>query len=222
MKKGLILLSGGMDSTCLLYEHQAGIGLALCFDYGSKHNDREFTYAAKSCEKFGIELIRVDLKPFFQHFKSDLLQSGGAIPEGHYADDSMKKTIVPFRNGIMLSIAVGIAESRGMTRVLIANHFGDHAVYPDCRKSFIEPFAQAVVHGTQEGIVIHAPYTSLTKKEIGERGLLYEVPFSQTYSCYNGGPLHCGKCGTCVERKEALYGYDPTIYMDIETKLPTN
>ena len=138
-----------------------------------------------------------------------------AIPEGHYADENMKSTVVPFRNGIMLSIACGIAESNGLKRVLIANHGGDHAIYPDCRSSFIRAMNEAMREGTYEHIEILAPYTEITKTDIARRGKQLHVDYAATWSCYKGGEKHCGKCGTCVERKEALRDAgidDPTEY----------
>ena len=212
--KNLIIYSGGMDSTTLLYEYRDSIALAVNFNYGSKHNEREYEYAKYNCEKLSIPLLRVDLD-FMKHIKSNLLKDGGDIPEGHYAEDNMKKTVIPFRNGIMLSIAVGLAESRGLKKVLIANHFGDHAIYPDCRSDFIENFKKAAFYGTWENIEILAPYTHLTKREIALKGKELGVDFSKTYSCYKGGEIHCGRCGTCVERLEALEGLDDnTKYQD--------
>ena len=127
----------------------------------------------------------------------------------------MKSTVVPFRNGIMLAIACGLAESRGLNRVLIANHYGDHAIYPDCRESFVEAMGEAMKRGTYAGVEIVAPYTSITKSDIARIGSEKGVDFALTYSCYKGGAKHCGKCGTCVERKEAMRDAgitDPTDY----------
>jgi len=145
-------------------------------------------------------------------FVSDLLQSGGDIPDGHYEDESMKKTVVPFRNGIMLSIAAGIAESMDCNRLLISNHAGDHAIYPDCRPEFINSMSDAIRFGTYNNLEIFAPFTNLTKREIALIGKEINVPFEKTYSCYNGQEVHCGTCGTCTERKEALEGFDKTEY----------
>ena len=207
----IIVYSGGMDSTVLLHEYRE-IKLAVTFNYGSKHNDMEFLYAQKNCQHLGIEHIRVDLREAMFHFKSDLLKTGGEIPEGHYEEESMKKTVVPFRNGIMLSIAAGLAESRNIKQVLVANHFGDHAIYPDCRKDFIVAMMQAIVKGTWANIKLTSPYVDMTKREIALRGKALGVNFANTYSCYKGQEIHCGKCGTCTERKEALQGFDPTQY----------
>ncbi len=148
-----------------------------------------------------------------QYFKSSLLKNGfEEIPEGHHAADNMKSTVVPFRNGIMLSIAAGIAESEGAQYVLMANHSGDHFIYPDCRPEFVETMNQAIFAGTTNGVKLLAPYTALSKRDIALRGQQLGVDFAKTYSCYKGGEKHCGKCGTCVERKEALEGFDPTEY----------
>ena len=116
----------------------------------------------------------------------------------------MKSTVVPFRNGIMLAVACGIAESRGLDRVLIANHNGDHAIYPDCRENFIAAMGKAMEAGTYEHISIDAPFTDISKTDIALIGKRLGIDYSKTYSCYKGGEKHCGKCGTCVERKEAL------------------
>ena len=126
------------------------------------------------------------------------------MPEGHYADANMKSTVVPFRNGIMLAVACGIAESRGLKYVMIANHFGDHSIYPDCRAGFVRAMSQAMAEGTYDGITLFAPYTDISKTDIARRGAALGIDYSLTYSCYKGGEKHCGKCGTCVERKEAM------------------
>ena len=139
-----------------------------------------------------------------RHFKSSLLEGADAIPEGHYAEDNMKSTVVPFRNGIMLAIAVGMAESYGLTKVLIANHAGDHTIYPDCRPAFIAAIDRAAQAGTFADVRVEAPYTHLTKGEIAAVGKRLKLDYAETWSCYKGGERHCGKCGTCIERKEAL------------------
>lgn len=214
-KKSLIILSGGMDSVTLLHDRREEIALAVTFDYGSNHNAREILCAIKNCEKLGIEHIIIPLSFIHDHFKSSLLEGAAAIPEGHYASENMKSTVVPFRNGIMLAIACGLAESRGLNRVLIANHYGDHAIYPDCRESFVEAMGEAMKRGTYAGVEIVAPYTSITKTDIARIGSEKGVDFALTYSCYKGGAKHCGKCGTCVERKEAMRDAgitDPTDY----------
>ena len=212
--RALIIYSGGMDSTTLLYQFADNIELAVSFDYGSKHNDKDFEYAKKNTELLGIEHIRVNLKDVMSLFKSDLLKSGGDIPEGHYAADNMKRTVVPFRNGIMLSIAAGLAESYDLDTILIANHFGDFAQYPDCRKGFIKSLRQAIIEGTNGKVDLVAPYTSITKRTIASIGKDLGIDYNLTWSCYKGGDKHCGRCGTCVERIWALKGFDPTEYLD--------
>lgn len=204
MKDSVLILSGGMDSVTLLYDYQDRIALAISFDYGSKHNAREIPFARLHCERLGIRHITIPLSFMTTYFKSSLLQGGEDIPEGHYADDNMKSTVVPFRNGIMLSIAVGVAESNGLKCVMMANHGGDHTIYPDCRPEFVESFNHAAQTGTFVGICLLSPYTNLTKADIARRGKQLGIDYSETWSCYKGGEKHCGKCGTCVERREAL------------------
>lgn len=212
MKDSILVLSGGMDSTTLLYDRIDQIALAVTFDYGSRHNAREIECAKKNCEILGVEHIVIPLEFMGKYFKSSLLIGGEEIPEGHYADDNMKSTVVPFRNGIMLSIAAGLAESRGLTKVMLANHGGDHAIYPDCRPGFVDAMSEAIKQGTYEGITIDAPYTNITKSDIARIGKRLGMDYSLTYSCYKGGEKHCGKCGTCVERMEALR--DAGIYLN--------
>mgnify|MGYP001292072925 CR=1 FL=1 len=209
----LIIYSGGMDSTVLLNEYKNDIKLAVSFNYGSKHNSKEIAFAKKNCKKLKIKHIVIDLPFINKYFASDLLKSGGEIPDGHYEDEMMKKTVVPFRNGIMLSIAAGLAESIGAKKILIANHAGDHAIYPDCRSTFIHEMSNAIAYGTETNINILAPYTNITKRDIALRGHKNGVDFSNTWSCYKGTEKHCGTCGTCNERKEALEGFDPTEYL---------
>lgn len=203
-KHALMVLSGGMDSVTMLHEYAREIDLAVNFSYGSNHNERELECARKHCEDLGIELIEIDLSFIGRHFHSSLLEGADAIPEGEYDFDNMKSTVVPFRNGIMLAAAAGLAESNGLDTVLIANHAGDHALYPDCRESFINAISKAVQEGTYDGIVVKGPYTLLSKAEIAMRGKRLGVDYSTTYSCYRGGEKHCGRCGTCLERRQAL------------------
>jgi len=209
----LLIYSGGMDSTVLLHEFKQDIKLAVHFNYGSKHNMQEVKCARINTERLGIPLVEIPLPFINELFKSDLLRSGGEVPEGHYEDAVMKRTVVPFRNGIMLAIAVGLADSKGLRVVLYANHGGDHAIYPDCREGFQEAMSRAARVGTYQEIRVQSPYQLMTKRQIAMRGQILEVPFNDTYSCYKGGDVHCGKCGTCVERKEALDGFDPTSYL---------
>lgn len=215
MKNSVIIVSGGMDSITLLYDHKDEIALGISFDYGSNHNAREIPFAKMHCERLGIKHITINLDFMHQYFKSSLLDGAEAIPEGHYADDNMKSTVVPFRNGIMLSIAIGIAESNNLDQVFIANHGGDHTIYPDCRQEFINAIDAAATAGTYNNVKVVAPYTKITKSDIARIGKKLGIDYTETWSCYKGGEVHCGKCGTCVERKEALAEAgieDKTIY----------
>jgi 7-cyano-7-deazaguanine synthase len=217
--KALIVLSGGMDSATALAwainNPDTQVIGALSFWYGSKHNDREWEAAQLVASHYNVPIKRVRLDFIAESFKSDLLLSGDQIPEGHYADPSMKKTVVPFRNGIMLSIAAGYAESVNADAIVLGNHFGDHAIYPDCRVNFIGPMSDAIKQGTYAGIELISPFSRVDKTEIAYLGSVLGVPYALTYSCYKGGVKHCGKCGTCVERKEAFEKSgvsDPTEY----------
>lgn len=217
-KCGLVVLSGGMDSVTLLYDYSDRIGLALSFDYGSKHAHCELPMARLHCERLGIPHVIIPLSFMNEYFRSDLLQSGGAIVTGAYSADNIRSTVVPFRNGIMLSIAAGLAESHGLREVYIANHFGDHALYPDCRASFVRPMIEAVEAGTTNAVRIVAPYTDIDKGQIALIGKRLGIDYSLTWSCYQGRELHCGVCSTCLERQEAM-AYaglaDPTAYETI-------
>lgn len=204
MKDSLIIVSGGMDSITLLYDKRDDISLAVTYDYGSNHNRQELEYALYHCRTLGIEQLVIPLDFFSRYFKSSLLQGPDAIPECAYTDESMKSTVVPFRNGIMLAIACGLAETRGLHKVLIANHSGDHAIYPDCREEFINAMSHAMSSGTYENITVSAPYTNISKADIAKIGKSLGIDYSKTYSCYKGGIKHCGRCATCIERKEAL------------------
>ena len=203
-KDALMVLSGGMDSTTMLHEYKDSIGLAVTFHYGANHNAREAECARANCRMLGIELVEIDLAFMGRLFESSLLSGAEAIPEGNYDDENMKSTVVPFRNGIMLSVAAGLAESRGLKVVMIANHGGDHAIYPDCRSGFIEAMAGAIAQGTYEHVELRAPYTGISKADIARRGKEIGVDYSMTYSCYKGGEKHCGCCGTCRERHDAM------------------
>ena len=214
-RDSVIIYSGGLDSTTLLYEEQQRIALAVTFDYGSNHAAREIACARHHCSLLGIGHVVIELGFMSRYFSSSLLSGAEAIPDGSYDDSNMHSTVVPFRNGIMLSIACGLADSRGLTRVLIANHGGDHAIYPDCRPAFVEAMDGAMRAGTYEGVRLAAPYTNLTKADLVRRGAALGIDYGWTYSCYRGGEHHCGTCGTCTERKEAFREAgipDPTIY----------
>lgn len=204
MGNSIIVVSGGMDSITLMYDRRENIALAVSFDYGSNHNAKEISCARVHCQRLGIKHVVIGLDFMHRYFKSSLLEGAEAIPEGRYDNDNMKSTVVPFRNGIMLSVAVGLAESHKLHNVLIANHNGDHAIYPDCRPGFIRAMDEAATNGTYDGIRIIAPYTGISKGAIARRGKQLGINYAETWSCYKGGTRHCGRCGTCVERKEAM------------------
>ena len=214
-KDAIIVLSGGLDSTTMLYEYRDRIALAVSFHYGSNHNDRELAFARLHCERLGVPHIEISLAFIREWFKSSLLEGADAIPEGNYNDENMRSTVVPFRNGIMLAVAAGLAETNHLQTLMLANHAGDHAIYPDCRPEFVDAMSAAIKAGTYDGIEIFAPYTNITKADIARRGKALGLDYSETWSCYKGGEHHCGVCGTCRERKEALREAgieDTTVY----------
>ncbi|HUF62745.1 MAG TPA: 7-cyano-7-deazaguanine synthase QueC [Verrucomicrobiales bacterium] len=218
--KAVALVSGGLDSVVALHatsrDHE--IDAVLSFDYGAKHNGRELPMARWHADQLGLSHTVIELGFMDLHFRSGLLSSGGDIPEGHYEEESMRQTVVPFRNGILLSVASGFAESRGAEAVVIAAHGGDHAIYPDCREPFMEAMAQAIRLGTYAGIQVLRPFIALRKEDIVTLGTALGVDLARTWSCYKGGQWHCGRCGTCVERREAFERAgiaDPTAYADL-------
>lgn len=209
-----------MDSVTALYRAQAehDVRAVLSFDYGAKHNACEIPFAAHHARQLGLRHEIVSLDFVDRLFDSALLKSGGDIPEGHYAADNMKQTVVPFRNAIMLSIAAGLAESIEAEGLVIAAHGGDHAIYPDCREEFMRALGEAMRLGTYAGILLLRPFIQHTKADIAAEGARLGVDLGQTWSCYKGGKTHCGRCGTCVERREAFRDAglaDPTDYLDL-------
>lgn len=217
--KALVLLSGGLDSVTALYDANTKYKVigGLSFDYGSKHNGKELPMAAYHCKELGIAHTIIPLAFMNDFFRSDLLQSGGAIPDGHYEAITMKQTVVPFRNGIMLSIAAGFAESNGAEAIVIGAHAGDHAIYADCREEFLQPMATAIKEGTDQQIRLLRPFVHMNKGAIAKRGIELKIDYSKTWSCYKGGEVHCGTCGTCFERREAFEqagAKDPTEYAE--------
>jgi 7-cyano-7-deazaguanine synthase len=217
--KVIVLCSGGMDSVAALHwaARKHAVAAAVSFDYGSKHNAREIPFAAEHAKRLGVPHTIIPLDFIANLFASDLLKSGGAVPEGHYEDRTMRQTVVPFRNGIMLAAAGGLAESLGAEGLVIAAHSGDHAIYPDCREDFMRAMGDALRLGTYAGIQLLRPFIAFTKGQIVLEGAKLGVDFGRTWSCYVGGDTHCGKCGTCVERREAFLVAgltDPTRYAD--------
>lgn len=220
----VVLCSGGMDSVSALYwaarEHR--VSAVTSFDYGAKHNHRELPFAAEHAAKLGVRHEVISLEFVNRLFASDLLKSGGEIPEGHYEAENMKQTVVPFRNAILLSIACGFAESVEARGVVIAAHGGDHAIYPDCREEFMRAMGDAMRLGTYANVELLRPFIAMNKAQIAAEGARLGVDFARTWSCYKGGAVHCGKCGTCVERREAFRDaglVDPTVY-EAEPEIP--
>jgi 7-cyano-7-deazaguanine synthase len=216
----IVLCSGGMDSVTALHwaarEHAVMAGLS--FDYGAKHNCREIPFAREHCARLGIPHETLELGFIDRCFSSALLRSGGDIPDGHYEDRTMRQTVVPFRNAIFLSIACGYAESRNASGVVIAAHGGDHAIYPDCREPFMRAMESAMQAGTYAGVRLLRPFIALSKAGIAAEARKLGADLGRSWSCYKGGAVHCGTCGTCVERREAflLAGLpDPTAYVDV-------
>lgn len=212
----LVVCSGGVDSVTALYwaKRRYKRVEAITYDYGSNHNKRERAALRQVCADSATPLTVVRL-PLGKYLKSSLLSGADKIPEGHYAADNMKSTVVPFRNGIMLSFSAGFAESNGFDCIILGNHGGDHTIYPDCRPDFIDGIAKAIRCGTWNRVKVLSPFCNKTKADIVRLGARLGVPYEHTYSCYKGKKRHCGKCGTCVERREAFMLAkvpDPTEY----------
>ncbi len=217
----LVLLSGGMDSTTALAATLAVAGPedaveALFIDYGQRHiRERQSSIAVAA--HYGVRWAELDLRSFGASVTSALTSPGLGVPHGHYTAESMAQTVVPNRNATMLAAAAGIASSRGLAHVVTAVHAGDHAVYVDCRPEFITALSAAMVLGC--GVDIVAPFVHTTKTDIAREGAALLAPYDLTWSCYEGGDIHCGRCGTCVERAEAFHDAgvaDPTAYIDAE------
>jgi len=216
MTTATLLLSGGLDSTTLLAHLQRqGVHLhALAVDYGQRH-ERELESAEAIAAEYDVPLDRVDLSHLGLLLPS-ALTARGLMPEGHYTADSMAATVVPNRNAILLSVAAAHASARGYDKVATAVHAGDHHIYPDCRPEFIGAFSDATWLSC--GVSIAARFMYWTKTDIARHAVRLGVPIDLTWSCYRGWTEHCGRCGTCVERAEALHhatdGNDPTRYTD--------
>jgi len=218
MNRVIAIVSGGLDSTVLLHHLRSGGSdvLALSINYGQRHR-KELQYASRTCKAMGIQHQLIDLsaiKPLLANSGSSLV-TDAEVAHGHYESATMKTTVVPNRNMIMLSVAVSWAISEKAIAIAYAAHAGDHAIYPDCRREFTDALEKAIKLCDWHVVELWRPFVSLTKADIVNRGHELEVDFVSTWSCYEGGDVHCGKCGTCVERKEAfrVAGIaDPTCY----------
>ncbi|WP_327359944.1 7-cyano-7-deazaguanine synthase QueC [Streptomyces sp. NBC_01296] len=220
-RTAVLISSGGMDSAVTAYDlaDQGTALILLSFDYGQRHV-KELTYATKTADRLGAAHRTVDLRSVGALLTgSALTDASVAVPDGHYSDATMASTVVPNRNAIMLNIAAAVAISEKADAIAFGAHAGDHSVYPDCRPLFFDKVTQSIKAGN-EGLLVTdfrvlAPFLHMTKADIARRGAELKVPFQETWSCYKGGELHCGVCGTCVERREAftLAGVpDPTAY----------
>lgn len=218
--KVLVVCSGGLDSVSLAHKvasEQKLIGL-ISFDYGQRHKC-ELDYAEQCAKRLGVPFDLIDMSAIGAHLSGSALTDDVDVPDGHYEEESMKATIVPNRNAIMLSIAFGIAAAKGADAVATAVHGGDHFIYPDCRPDFVQAFEdmQKKALAGYADIRLYTPFVHAPKSAIVTEGAKHGTDFSQTWSCYKGGHRHCGRCGTCVERREAfdIAGIvDPTNYED--------
>lgn len=207
-RSAVVTYSGGMDSTTLLYwllDQGVEVAGALSVDYGQKHR-KELDAARAFCDRLGIQHRVADLSSLAVLFGgSSLTDRSRAVPQGHYAEANMKSTVVPNRNMLLLAVAASWAVSLKADCVAYAAHSGDHAIYPDCREEFAAALDAAVRLCDWHPLRLYRPFVSLTKAEIVRVGSDLGVPFAETWSCYRGGALHCGRCGTCVERREAFF-----------------
>ena len=218
----LVICSGGLDSVSLAHKvatEQKLIGL-LSFDYGQRHK-KELGFASICAKRLCVPHQIVDIRDVGRSLSGSALTDDVAVPDGHYAEDSMRITVVPNRNAIMLAIAFGVAAAQKADAVATAVHGGDHFIYPDCRPAFIDAFQTMQNHALAgyADIRLYSPYVNMSKADIVSEGAKYGTPFEATWSCYKGSAIHCGRCGTCVERREAfdLAGIaDPTDYEDAD------
>lgn len=218
--KTLVICSGGLDSVSLAHKVAAERDLRglISFDYGQRHK-KELTFAARAAERLGVPHDLIDMSHIGGFLSGSALTDDLDVPDGHYAEDNMKVTVVPNRNAIMLAIAFGVAAAKGADAVAAAVHGGDHFIYPDCRPDFIAAF-QAMQDKALDGyaqVQLYTPFVHVPKSAIVTEGARHGTPFADTWSCYKGGDLQCGRCGTCVERREAFdiaCVTDPTVYAD--------
>ena len=221
--KTLVVCSGGLDSVTLAHKvaREHSLHALISFDYGQRHK-KELDFAANTAKELGVRHHIVDLTSAGALLTGSSLTSDDvAVPDGHYAEETMRITVVPNRNAIMMSVAFGAAASAGADRVAAAMHGGDHFIYPDCRPDFINAFQKMQNHALEgvAQVTLYTPYINATKADIAAEAGRLGVPIERTWSCYKGEDVHCGRCGTCVERREALELArvpDPTVYTDRE------
>lgn len=202
----ILSLSGGLDSSSLLFEYKDKIKLAVSFKYGANHEKRELKAAKKVAKKAGVPHKIIDLTKTFKNFRSSLLDGPDSVPDSEYNHKSVSQLIVPFRNGIFLSILAGLADSIGAKKIALASHANDSETYLDCRPDFSNALAKAIKLGTTNNVEFFRPYILISKKTIAKRGIKAGLNPDWTYSCYKGGKKPCGKCPTCIERNNALKG----------------
>lgn len=218
--KTLTICSGGLDSVSLAHiiasEHR--LTRLVSFDYGQRHR-KELDFAAAAARRLGVPHHLIDIRAIGAGLTGSALTDDIDVPDGHYAEETMRITVVPNRNAIMLAIGFGVAAANGDEAVATAVHGGDHFIYPDCRPAFTRAFdamQQAALDGYAK-VRLYTPFVERTKADIVREGARHGTPFAETWSCYKGGQHHCGRCGTCVERREAFHlagVEDPTRYDD--------
>ena len=206
MGKIVMSLSGGMDSTTMLGRYLNLKEEVHCvhFQYGSKHNEFELAAVKKVVDYYNVPLTIINMHEAFSNMASHLMSSGGDIPEGHYADVNMTKTVVPGRNTIFASVLMGMAESVGADKIALGVHLGDHAIYPDCRREYIKALDALVYLASDRKVEVEAPFQTTDKTGICKVGMKIGVPYELTRTCYKNQPISCGKCGSCSERREAF------------------
>lgn len=214
----LLVCSGGLDSVTLAYKlaAQKNLKAIISFNYNQKHV-KELEFAKQCAEDLHVDFKLIDITSLSTAFDKTALTSDKIVPDGHYAKETMKITEVPNRNAIFLTIAFAYAITINAKKVAIAVHGGDHFIYPDCRPEFLKAFNQMEHYSLEGKIELIAPYATLTKIDIAKDTAIYNVPITKTWSCYKGQDIHCGRCGTCVERREAFElanVEDTTIYED--------
>lgn len=216
----IVICSGGLDSVSLAHKVAAEHTLhsLVSFDYGQRHK-KELDYAAACAVRLNVPHKIIDIRAIGESLSGSALTDDIDVPDGHYEEESMKVTVVPNRNAIMLAIAFGVAAAQNADAVAAAVHGGDHFIYPDCRPDFIDAFQTMQKHALDgyADVKLYTPYVNGSKADIVTDGAAHNTPFADTWSCYKGGENHCGRCGTCVERREAFHlagVSDPTVYDD--------